>query len=57
MLHAALLLALLATEPPLTVDLPAAPEDIGFNAYGILPFGIHAGDHSIDGHPGWDVEY
>ncbi|HXG58038.1 MAG TPA: M23 family metallopeptidase [Thermoanaerobaculia bacterium] len=57
MLQAALLLALFAAEPPLTVDIPAAPEDIGFSAYGILPFGVHAGDHAIDGHPGWDIEY
>jgi hypothetical protein len=23
----------------------------------VNPFGIHIGDHGIDGHPGWDIEY
>ncbi|MGQ0734775.1 MAG: M23 family metallopeptidase [Acidobacteriota bacterium] len=40
-----------------SLDLPIAPADATNNAYGLWPFGVHGGDHALDGHPGWDVEY
>lgn len=49
-----------APAPPgstFTVDLPIAAGDVANAAYGLWPFGTHGGDHALDGHPGWDVEY
>lgn len=40
-----------------TISLPIRPADRANNAFGLNPFGIHIGDHGIDGHPGWDIEY
>jgi peptidase M23-like protein len=40
-----------------TVALPIRPAERANNAFGLNPFGIHIGDHGIDGHPGWDIEY
>jgi hypothetical protein len=37
--------------------LPIRATDLANNAFGLNPFGIHIGDHGIDGHPGWDIEY
>jgi hypothetical protein len=41
----------------LTISLPIRAADHASNAFGLNPFGIHIGDHGIDGHPGWDIEY
>lgn len=40
-----------------TLSLPIRPGDSAHNAFGLNPFGVHIGDHGIDGHPGWDFEY
>ena len=40
-----------------TISLPVRPGERANNAFGLNPFGIHIGDHGIDGHPGWDIEY
>lgn len=40
-----------------TIALPIRIADLANNAFGLNPFGIHIGDHGIDGHPGWDIEY
>jgi hypothetical protein len=37
--------------------MPIRAADLANNAFGLNPFGVHIGDHGIDGHPGWDVEY
>jgi len=42
---------------PFAVSLPIRPQDYVHNAFGVNPFGAHIGDHGIDGHPGWDIEY
>lgn len=42
---------------PFTIGLPVRPGDVAYNAYGLVPFGVHIGDHGSDGHPGWDFEY
>ena len=39
------------------VSLPIRPQDYVHHAFGVNPFGAHIGDHGIDGHPGWDLEY
>lgn len=39
------------------IEMPLAPEDVTSGTNGINPFGVYLGDHGIDGHPGWDVEY
>lgn len=39
------------------IALPIRMQDHANNAFGINPFGAHIGDHGIDGHPGWDIEY
>lgn len=46
-----------ASSVPFTIDLPIAPGDSRFAAYGIWPFGVHGGGHGADGHPGFDFEY
>ena len=43
--------------PAFTISLPVRPGERANNAFGLNPFGIHIGDHGIDGHPGWDIEY
>lgn len=40
-----------------SIALPIRPADSAHNAYGLVPFGVHIGDHGVDGHPGWDFEY
>ena len=40
-----------------TIALPIRAVDRASNAFGVNSFGIHIGDHGIDGHPGWDIEY
>jgi uncharacterized protein (TIGR03437 family) len=37
--------------------MPIRPADIGGSSMGLNPFGAHIGNHGIDGHPGWDIEY
>jgi uncharacterized protein (TIGR03437 family) len=39
-----------------TVQLPIRLSDAGSN-FSLNPFGAHIGNHALDGHPGWDVEY
>jgi hypothetical protein len=39
------------------IELPIRESDAVANAYGLLPFGVHIGDHGVDGHPGWDLEF
>ena len=39
------------------ISLPIRPQDYVHHAFGVNPFGAHIGDHGIDGHPGWDLEY
>lgn len=39
------------------IELPVAVGDEAFQAFGVLPFGIHVSGHIEDGgHPGWDLE-
>lgn len=45
------------TTPAFVISLPIRAADRATNAFGLNPFGIHIGDHGIDGHPGWDIEY
>lgn len=40
-----------------SISLPIRPQDHASSAFGVNPFGAHIGDHGIDGHPGWDIEY
>jgi hypothetical protein len=51
-----------------TVPLNSSPSTVSFSmpllagdaanvAFGLAPFGFHAGDHAVDGHAGWDIEY
>lgn len=40
-----------------SLDLPVASGDQASSAYGVWPFGVHGGNHALDGHPGWDIEY
>jgi hypothetical protein len=37
--------------------MPIRAADRANSAFGLNSFGIHIGDHGIDGHPGWDIEY
>lgn len=37
--------------------MPIRPEDMANTAFGLVPYGVHVGDHGKDGHPGWDIEY
>lgn len=39
------------------LDMPIDPADSANAAFGIWPFGVHGGDHALDGHPGWDIEF
>ena len=45
------------TPPSIALSLPIAPGDSTSVGYGIWPFGVHGGGHSLDGHPGFDFEY
>ena len=38
-------------------SMPLFAGDSANVAFGIQPFGFHAGDHAVDGHAGWDIEY
>lgn len=46
-----------AAQLSFTMRMPIREADIGGNAMGLNSFGAHIGNHGIDGHPGWDVEY
>ena len=46
-----------ASEEGLFLEMPAAPEDLARNFYGVWPFGAHGSSHALDGHPGWDIEF
>jgi len=37
--------------------MPIDSADVASTAFGMLPFGFHGGDHTQDGHAGWDIEY
>lgn len=39
-----------------TVQMPIRLSDVGTH-FGLNPFGAHIGNHALDGHPGWDIEY
>ena len=41
----------------LSVSMPIDAADVASAAFGMLPFGYHGGDHTQDGHAGWDIEY
>ncbi len=41
----------------LSVSLPVDSADTANSAFGLIPFGYHGGDHTQDGHAGWDIEY
>ena len=40
-----------------TISLPIRAADRANAAFGLNSFGIHIGDHGLDGHPGWDIEF
>lgn len=46
-----------AAQLTFTIGTPIREADIGGNAMGLNSFGAHIGNHGIDGHPGWDIEY
>ncbi len=52
--------SLLPVAPPpdgFRIELPVAVGDEAFEAFGVLPYGIHVSGHVLDGgHPGWDLE-
>jgi hypothetical protein len=37
--------------------MPIDSADVANVAFGLMPFGYHGGDHTQDGHAGWDIEY
>jgi hypothetical protein len=41
----------------LAISMPIDAADLATTAFGLAPFGHHAGDHAEDGHAGWDIEY
>ena len=41
----------------LSIAMPIDGADIASNAFGLLPFGYHGGEHASAGHSGWDIEY
>jgi Peptidase family M23 len=41
----------------LSVAMPIDSADTANAAFGLIPFGYHGGDHTQDGHAGWDIEY
>lgn len=41
----------------LSIAMPIDSADIANVAFGMIPFGYHGGDHTQDGHAGWDIEY
>jgi hypothetical protein len=40
-----------------SVSLPIRPGEQANSAFGLVPFGVHIGDHGVDGHPGFDFEF
>ncbi len=46
-----------AAQNSFTIQMPIREADIGGSSMGLNSFGAHIGNHGIDGHPGWDVEY
>ena len=46
-----------AAQTTFTIRMPIREADIGGSSMGLNSFGAHIGNHGIDGHPGWDVEY
>lgn len=53
-----LVVALVATNTQaLELELPVAPGDSGYLAFGVAPFGYHVAEHRFDGHPGFDIEF
>jgi uncharacterized protein (TIGR03437 family) len=46
----------LGAQSSFTIQMPIRKADIGGNT-GLNPFGVHIGNHGVDGHPGWDIEY
>jgi hypothetical protein len=41
----------------LTLAMPIDGADAASVAFGMIPFGYHGGEHTQDGHAGWDIEY
>ena len=41
----------------LSLRLPIDIGDVPTMALVFAPFGYHGGEHAVDGHPGWDLEY
>ena len=41
----------------LSIAMPIDSSDTASAAFGLIPFGVHGGGHTEDGHAGWDVEY
>jgi hypothetical protein len=41
----------------LSIALPIDSADAANSAFGLIPFGYHGGDHTDNGHAGWDIEY
>lgn len=46
-----------AAQTTFTIQMPIREADIGGSSMGLNSFGAHIGNHGIDGHPGWDIEY
>jgi uncharacterized protein (TIGR03437 family) len=46
-----------AAQRTFTIQMPIREADIGGSSMGLNSFGAHIGNHGIDGHPGWDIEY
>ncbi len=53
----ALIAAFSGAAPAFELDLPIRIADVGYQVYGVAPFGYHVAEHSYDGHPGLDFEY
>lgn len=51
------LAAPLAAQNAFTIRMPVRDGDTANTTMGLNSFGAHIGNHGIDGHPGWDVEY
>jgi hypothetical protein len=47
----------ITTPAAFSVALPIRPGEQANSAFGLVPFGVHIGDHGIDGHPGFDIEF
>src|SRR5215208_5565946 len=46
-----------AAQTTFTIQMPIRQAELGRSSMGLNSFGAHIGNHGIDGHPGWDVEY